>query len=196
MYLEEVQQLNALPNHGFRALPLIDFSQIRLRHVVSSMVSWRLDNDMAFFQVIVLSAGAIVDEAKYWEFVHHIMHNLEVYFLLQPIGECFFPAQDTLKDILHLPGTVAQWLGNRAYVDALEEVAEDILQRQSQALVDLRKSLRPSARASGKKIEGSKCAKQRMAYAVNAMRKSGPVAAAAAAAPEAEDSDDDSEAEE
>jgi hypothetical protein len=66
----------------------------------------------------------------------------------------------------------------------LLEEADTILQRRSQALVDLRLMLRRSARVQGKKIEGSKCAKQRMAFAVNATRTSHPAAAAAAPADE------------
>ena len=86
-----------------------------------------------------------------------------------------------MKDLLGLAGSVAQWVGGRSYTDAVRDEADAILQRQNGASATLRQTLLSSARVQGEAVEGSMCAKQRMAHAVNAMRTATrPVPAAAA----------------
>ena len=152
-------------------------------HKIGSSTLWSAWSALShpvdtFPQVIVLSAGSAVHEYVYWQYVHNVMHNLEV-------NSCFifkswtvFFEQGTLKDLLGLPGSVAQWVGGRSYPD---DEADAILQRPSVPLATLRQTLLSSARVQGGAVEGSMCAKQRMAHAVNAMRTAPrPVPAAAA----------------
>ena len=102
-----------------------------------------------FPQVIVLSAGSAVHEYVYWQYVHNVMHNLEVNscFIFKSLTVFF--EQGTLKDLLGLPGSVAQWVGGRSNPDAVRDEADAILQRPSVPLATLRQTLLSSARVFG-----------------------------------------------